>query len=197
MKYKTQFRTILLVLVLAAIACQVGTRPPALPTELPQIPTALPPLPTLDPNLSDKFEDEWQKAIVEAVTTGNFSVTITEGQLTELINRKNAEDPNATLSNIQVFLRNGQIQIYSNAATEAGSTTLQITATVAVTEAGIQLNVISAQLGIFPIPESLLSSISESINSALNGQDTAGAENIQIQSIEIAEGYMTITGTLK
>lgn len=189
--------TSLITLILAALACQAGSNP--LPTNLPQIPTALPSLPTLDPNLSDKFEEEWQKAIADAIATGNFSVTITEGQITDFINRKNAENPEATpLSDIQVFLRDGQIQIISNADTDAGSATLQITATLSVTAEGtIQFNIVSAKLGIFPVPESLLSSISQTVNDTLNGQDAAGAENLQIQSIEIAEGYMTISGTLK
>jgi hypothetical protein len=194
-KFNTKLLTIFVILLLAALACQAGTRP--IPTGIPQIPTALPSLPTLDPNLSNNFEEEWQKALADVLANGTFNVTVTEGQISEFINRENAENPEATsLSNIQVFLRDGQVQIISDADTEAGSATLQITATVAVTAEGtIQFNVVSAQLGIFPVPESLLSSISQSVNDALNGQ-IAGAENVQVQSIEIGEGFMTISGTV-
>lgn len=196
MKKRILLFTLLFTLILAALACQAGT--PSFPTSLPQLPTALPPIPTLDPDLSDRFEEEWQKSVVEALTSGNFSVTITEGQFSDFINRKNAENPNATLSNIQVFLRDGQVQLYATTESDPNSTSVQITATVAVTEAGkLQFTVVSAQLGSFPIPDSILNSISESINNALNGQDTPGTENIHITSIVIAEGYMTITGTLK
>lgn len=198
MKHKTHLFTLIFMLLLSALACQAGANSPTLPTGLPQVPTGLPAIPTFDPSLTAKFEEEWQKSIVEAVATGNFSVTITEGQFSEFINRKNAENPNAALSNIQIFLRDGQIQLYSTADSEAGSTTLQITASVAVSAEGkLQVNVISAQLGIFPVPESILSSISQSINDALNGQGTTGAENIQLQSVVITDGYMTITGTIK
>ena len=191
MKHKKHFLSIFFLLALAALACNAGVNTPALPTGLPTIPT-------LDPNLSDKFEEEWQKSLVEAAATGDFSVTITEGQFTDFLNRKNAENSNSTLSNIQVFLRDGQIQIYSAAESDAGSTTLQISATLSLTAEGkLQLNVTSAQLGIFPVPESILESVSQSINDALTGQGTTGSENIQLQSIVIADGFMTITGTIK
>ncbi|GAB4578693.1 MAG: hypothetical protein Fur0022_14290 [Anaerolineales bacterium] len=193
---KFQILTFLITLFLSALACQAGANPPTLPEM--QVPTALPAVPTFDPNLTNKFEEEWQKSIVEAVTTGSFTVTITEGQFSEFINRKNAENPNSALSNIQIFLRDGQIQLYSTAESDSGSTTLQITATVALSAEGkLQVTVTSAQLGIFPVPESILSSISQSINDALNGQGTTGAENIQLESVVITDGYMTITGTIK
>jgi hypothetical protein len=191
MKHKKHFLTILLMFILSMLACQAGSNPPALPTGLPAIPT-------LDPNLSDKFEVEWQKALVEAAATGNFTVTITEGQFTEFINRKNAENSSSTLSDIQVFLRDGQIQVFSVAENDSGSTTLQIVATLSVTAEGkLQFDVISAQLGPFPVPESVLDSLSQSINNALTGQGITGSENIQLQSIVIADGFMTITGTIK
>ncbi len=190
MQYKNYIFTIFLVLVLAALACASGV-PSALPTGLPSIPT-------LDPDLSDNFEEQWQKSIVEAVTTGNFSVTITEGQFTDFLNRKTAENPESALSNIQVFLRDGQIQIYSVTDTNSGSTTLQIIGTLSVTAEGkLQISVISAQLGNFPVPDSILTSVSKSINDALSGQGTTGSDQIQFQSIVIAEGYLTISGTLK
>lgn len=196
MKKQTLLFTILFILILAALACQTGT--PTVPTALPPLPTALPALPTLDPNLSDQFEEAWQNAIDQASQGGNFSVTITEGQFSDFVNRNNAQNPNASLSNIQLFLRDGQVQLYATTESDPNSTAVQITATVAVTEAGqLQFNVVSAQLGNFPIPDSILTSISDSINNALNGQGTSGAENIHITSIIIAEGYMTITGTLK
>ncbi len=190
MKYKNHFLTIFLMLILATLACEAGANSPTLPTGLPSIPT-------LDPNLSDNFEEQWQKSIVEAVATGNFSVTITEGQLTDFLNRKNAENPDAVLSNIQVFLRDGQIQIYS-VTSDTNATSLQIIGTMSVSAEGkLQINIISAQLGNFPVPESLLSSVSQSINDALSGQGTTGADQLQLQSVVIAEGYLTITGTLK
>lgn len=175
------------------LACQAGATP-----TLPPVPTGLPALPTLDPTIVDKFEDEWQKSIVEAITTGNFTVTITEGQLSEFFNRKNAENPNSALSNIQIFLRDGQIQFYSTAESDAGNTTLQITSTVGLSEDGkLQVTVTSAQLGIFPVPEAILTSVSQSLTEALNGQGAAGADKIQLQSVIIQDGYMTITGTIK
>jgi hypothetical protein len=191
MRFKKQFLIIFLVLTLAALACEAGGN-------LPTSPTGLPSIPTLDPNLSETFESEWQKSMVEAVAAGQFSVTITEGQLTDFFNRKNAQNPNATLSNVQVFLRDGQIQFYGATNHETGSTTLQITATVSVTDAGkLQFNVVSAQLGPIPVPEAILSSVSQFFNDALNGQGTTGADQIQLQRIVITDGYMTITGTLK
>jgi len=191
MKRRISFFFILFILVLAALACNAGNNPPALPTSLPAIPT-------LDPNLSDKFEDEWQKSLAEAIATGNFTVTITEGQLTEFINRKNDENQNSTLSDIQVFLRDGQIQIYSTAANDSGSTTLEIVATVGVSPEGVlQIDVVSAKLGPFPVPDPMLEGISQSINDALNGQGTTGSDKIQIESIVIADGFMTISGKIQ
>ena len=191
MKHRKYFLSILFIFILAALACNAGSNSPALPTGLPVIPT-------LDPNLSDKFEDEWQKSLAEAITTGNFTVTITEGQLTEFINRKNAENANSSLSDIQVFLRDGQIQLLSTAENDSGSTSLQITATLGVSPEGVlQFNVVSAKLGPFSVPEQMLDSISQSINDALSGKGTTGSEKLQIETIVIADGFMTISGKLK
>ena len=188
MNHKKIFLPILLILILAVLACNAGVSTPS-------IPTGLPPIPTLDPDLSDKFEDEWQKSLVEAIATGNFSVTITEGQITDFINRKNAENPDASISNVHVFLRDEQIQIIGQTETDAGAnTTLQIVASVVVLEGKLQVNVISAQLGPLPVPTQLLDSISISINDALNGQNVEGSEKLQLESIVITDGFMTITG---
>jgi hypothetical protein len=191
MKNKKTFLSIFLVLIFAALACNAGINPPAIPTGLPSIPT-------LDPNLSDKFEEEWQKSLVEALATGNFEVTITEGQLTEFVNRKNSENPNSALSNIQVFLRDGQIQLYSAAENETGSATLQITASVSVNADGkLQADVISAQLGPFPVPEQMLEGLSNTLNDALSGQGTEASGTLQIETVEISDGFMTISGKIK
>jgi len=191
MKRKIYLLTILLTLLLAALACNAGNGTPSPPT-------GLPPIPTLDPNLSDKFEDVWQKSLAEAVATGNFSVTITEGQITEFVNRKNAENPEAALSDIQVFLRDGQIQIIGQTKNDSGnSTTLQITASVVIVEGKLQVNILSAKLGPLPVPPQILDSVSISINDALNGQNVAGSEKLQLESIVITDGLMTITGKIK
>jgi hypothetical protein len=135
---------------------------------------------------------------VEALASGNFSVTITEGQLTEFVNRKNAENPDSPISNIQVFLRDGQIQLYSAAENDSGSATLQITASVSVTAEGqLQAEIISAQLGPFPVPEAMLEGFSSTINEALTGQGAQGSEKLQIETILITDGYMTISGKIK
>lgn len=192
MKQKLHMLTLCFVLLGAILACTSGASTPVVPTGLPSIPT-------LDPNLSDRFEEAWQKAIVEAVATSHFSVTITEGQITDFINRKNAENQSAAVSDIQVFLRDGQIQVIGQTENNSGNaTTLQLVATVLVAEDGkLQIKITSAQLGNLPIPTQLLDSLTKSINDALNGQSTTGTERLQIESIVIAEGYMTITGKIK
>jgi len=197
MKQKNHFLTILLALVFAMLACNLGSTP-ALPTALPPLPSAIPQIPTFDPNIIETLENEWLKAIAEAVVTGNFSVTITEGQLTDFINRKNAENPNSTVSAIQVFLRDGQIQFLGNAESEAGSATLEVLITVSVTAEGkVQFDVTTAKIGPFPVPESMLDSISQSVNEALSSPDAQFADKIFVESVEIRDGFMTIMGTMK
>jgi hypothetical protein len=190
MRYKKNFLTIFLMLILAALACNAGNSTPLIPADLPPIPTLA--------NLSDKFEDEWQKSLAEAVATGNFTVTITESQITDFINRKNAENPDANVSDIRLYLRDGQIQIIGQANNDSGaSTTLQIVTSVIVVEEKLQVNITSAQLGVFPVPAQLLDSISISINDALNGQNTADSEKLQFENIVIVDGLMTITGKIE
>lgn len=188
MNAKHHFLLITIVLLLAALACNAGQQPPALPT---QLPADLPPEP--DPNAT--FEDEWKKALADALTSGSFTLTITEAQLTELINRKVSENPQANLSNLQVFLRDGEIQLQGISDSGAGSATLQINIRVSVSSDGkLQAEVTSAQLGPFPVPESLLTGISQTMNDSLNEQN---ADKVQIESIVIENGTMSLTGTLK
>ena len=188
---KRQFHalTCFLVLVLATLACGSGTRPVSAPTALPSVPT-------FDPNTTETFENQWVKAITEAVATGQFSFTVTEGQFTDFINRKNAENANSKVSGLQVFLRDGQIQLIGQAESDAGSANLEVFISVNITsESKVQFTVTSAKLGPFPVPQNILDNISTSINDALTRQDNA--DKVAIESIEIRDGFMTISGKIK
>jgi len=171
----------------AGLACGLplgGPTPPASP-----IPVST--------EAAGQLQDLWKSA-VENSSNGEVSVVVTEEQLTSYAAIKLAEQADPPLSDLQIFLRDGKVQIYGTAKAGTISTKAVIVLSAAVTpEGALKLSVDQANFGPLPVPASLLDDLSKALDEGLTGKLGSQASGLKITSLLIADGQMTITGTVK
>ncbi len=177
---------VLMTLAGAGLACNIavgGPTPPASPI-------------AVSTEAVGQLEEVWKSA-VENSANGEVSVTLTEEQLTSFAALKIAEQPDAPVQDVQVFLRDGKIQLYGTAQAGSISTTVLIVLKPTVTSEGLlDLEVEEADFGPLPVPDALLENVSKALDEALTGQVGSQATGFKITSALIADGQMTLTGAI-
>jgi hypothetical protein len=107
-------------------------------------------------------------------------------------------DKTPLITNPQVYLRDGQMQIYGKTQQGIFAANIGIIVSVGVDEAGQpKIEIVSADFGPFPAPEGLKDAISAIIREAYTGSLGPVATGLRIETIVIANGVMTITGRIR
>jgi len=183
MKTQIRFASILLLLAAVTLACNLGSR---------QTPAPPPPVST---EAVQNLEATLENAADKIRETGEVQLEIDEAQLTSLVAFKLQESGDDLISDPQVYLRDGQIQVFGTVERQNVSGTARVALTVDVDEEGHpDLNVVSASLGPFPIPQQVVDNIETELDEAFTEQLDSLAPNTRFESIVIADGKMTITG---
>ena len=150
------------------------------------------------PISSEAAEDLIQSietAVGQAVSDKQFTLVITEAQVTSLVNIELENINEAPISNVQVFLRNEQIQVRGDV--EQSGIKLEFTSvlTASIDENGqIKFNVISAKAGPFTIPQDLIDKMIGNLETNFAKQFLPNADVVVLDNISIQNGEMTITG---
>ena len=143
-----------------------------------------------------QLTEVWKSAIANA-QNGQVSVIINETQITSFLALKLSQQQNPPLTDVQVYLRDGKVQIFGNAKAGSVSTTALVVLGVNVSAEGqISFAVEKADFGPVPVPKSLLETLSSSLNEAFTGKVGTFATGIKITSIGIADGNMAIIGAV-
>lgn len=180
------------VLVLGVIACTINVGGPAYPDQH---------IPVSTEAVGD-FQSAMQTAAAAGVESGDVTLVITEAQLTSfLVYRLQTQSQTKIqplFTDPQVFLRNGEIQIYGTARQGYLEATIAIVVTAGVDEQG-QLKIIltSADFGPLPVPTGLKDAITASIQEAYTGAIGPAAIGFRLESITVTDGTMTIVGRTK
>lgn len=183
----------LFVLVLVSLACTIFVGGPDY--------SSLPPIP-VSTEAADSIKDELKRAVEAGAQTGVVTINLTEPQITSYLAARMQTDPGLQqedkkplITDPQVYLRDGQMQIYGK--TQQGIMTANIGIIVQV---GVDANgqplieITSADFGPFDAPEELKSAITAMVKEAYTGSLGPVATGLRIESISIANGVMTITG---
>jgi hypothetical protein len=172
-------------LAAASLACSLGLGGPTPPAS---------PIP-----VSTDAAGQLEEIITQAAgnsQNGEVTVVVTEEQLTSFVALKLAEDPDAALKDPQVFLRDGQIILYGSARVGSVTAPAEIRLDIATdAEGGLDVTVASANFGPLPVPQSMLDTLSASLDEAVSGRLGPQATGIRITSIVVGDGEMSITGT--
>ncbi len=179
---------LILPLILAALACSVFVGGPAYPET---------PIPVSTEDIGI-VEQQFSDAATAAVSTGIMTLNITESQLTSIVAAKLDAQSNPLITEPQVYLRDGKIQIYGKAVQGNLQANVRIVLTATLDESGKPLiNVESVDFGPLPAPESMNKAVSKMVDEAFTGALGPAATGFRLQSITIADGTMTLTGRVK
>lgn len=177
-----------MVLAAGAIACRINLGGPELPTET--IPVSTEAVTSLD--------EAWAAAIKGSEATGSFTMVINESQLTSLVTQSLEKQENPPIRDPQVFLRDGQLQLYGTATRGNLEATVRLIVSVAVDADGYpDIRIVSGDFGPFPLPEDVLNGFSAVIDEAFTGEVGPIATGIRLESIVIDGGLMAITGRVR
>lgn len=151
------------------------------------------------------IQDEIRRAIEAAAQTGVITVNLTEPQITSYLAARLQTDPSLQQSDNkplitepQVYLRDGQMQIYGKTQQGMFTANIGILVNMGVDANGQpQIDVVSADFGPFPAPEGLKDAITAMVREAYTGSLGPVATGLRIESIAIANGVMTVTGRVR
>ncbi len=155
----------LFILFLSILACTINIGGPAYPDQ--RIP------------VSTEAVGELQSAVETAVAAGEASgqvtLVITETQLTSYLAARLQSQAQPLFTDPQVYLRDGQIQIYGLAQQGYLQASIQIIVTAGVDDQGrLKIELTSADFGPLPVPSGLNEAVSATIQEALHGCDRSG-----------------------
>jgi len=175
-------------LVLASLACTIFVGGPDLPAQ---------PIP-VSADAVTSLGDQVKAAVDAGAQSGQLSLTITEPQLTSLLAFKLQSDPNPFITDPQVYLRNGQVQIYGKAHQGYFEANVGIVVAASVDDQGQpKVDVVSTDFGPFPAPQGLNEAISAMVQEAFSGSLGPVFTGFRLEAITIGDGVMLLTGRVK
>ncbi|NJC98529.1 MAG: hypothetical protein C3F07_10230 [Anaerolineales bacterium] len=185
----------LLTLVLASLACTVFVGGPDYSDRTP-IPVSA--------EAAESLKEEIRRAFEAGASTGEVTIQITEPQITSVLALRLQSDQNLQqdskplITDPQVYLRDGQMQIFGKTQQGMFTANIGIVVTVGIDETGKpKIEVSSADFGPFPTPDGIKEAISAMIEEAYTGSLGPVATGLRIQNITIADGIMTVTGRIR
>ena len=168
-----------LLLVLSIVACTINVGGPAYPEN--SIPVST--------DAAGEIESVVQTSVAASISSGQITFIISENQITSFLYYKLQSQTDPLFENPQVFLRDGQIQIFG---------TISIILSAGVDDQGqLMLALTSADFGPLPVPAGIKDAITAIIQEAYTGAIGPVATGFRLEGITIDGGTMTITGKIK
>jgi hypothetical protein len=175
-------------LVLAVLACTMNIGGPTYPT--PAIPVST--------EAAGELQSSLETAVSAGTVSGEITLIFTEPQLTSYLSYKLQAQSKPLITNPQVYLRDGQLQIYGTASNGYFEATSRIVLSAGVDDQGqLKVELTSADFGPLPVPNGLKDLITNTIQEAYAGALGPVATGFRLQSVTISDGTMTIVGQTK
>ena len=179
---------LILPLALAAFACTIFVGGPDYPAT---------PIP-VSTEAVGSLNDEISAAETAAANSGTITLTINETQITSVLAENLDQQTDPFITNPQVYLRDGSIQVYGKAVQGNLQANVRIVLNATLDPDGKPLiTVTSADFGPLPAPAGLNDAISSLVDEAFTGALGPAAIGFRLESITIADGVMTLTGRVK
>ncbi len=177
-----------LVLTLATLACTIHLGGPEFPN------TSIP----VSTEAALGLQEEVQRALAEGAESGIVTITFTEEQITSYLTFKLQNRPQPMFQEPQVYLRDGEMQIYGTVRRGYFVANIGIVLTVGVSEQGKpEIRITSVDFGPFPVPEGLKEALTAIIEEAYTGALGPVATGFRLESITIGDGEMVVVGRIK
>jgi hypothetical protein len=182
------FRLLLVILALvsASLACNLpftGTPTPAYE-----------PVP-ISTKAAGELVDSVKAAIERYQQTGLLELTLDERQLTSMLVFSLQEQADINLVDPQIHLRDDQIILTGGVEQIAGQVAAEIILKPGVDASGQpQLEIVSARLGILPLPAVVLNEVIDAASDLIAQQIAAAGADFRLESITVGEGVLEIRG---
>lgn len=187
---KLRFTFFLAAILAASFACNFpGVSSPA------TAPTA--PVPVSSEAVQE-LEENLRSAAATAASGGVVNLVITEAQLTSLASLELQAIQDPKIENIQIRLRDGQILTTAKVTVNGVALNLSLTSSVYIGADGIpKSQTVAAKLGPLPLPDNIVDLFTQEIDNLLAEQMIYDGRRVIVQSLDIADGSMTIMGYLE
>jgi len=175
-------------LILAILACTLNIGGPAYPDQ--RIPVST--------EAMNELQSAIQTAEAAGAESGQITLVINESQLSSYLAEKLKTQSDSLITNPQVYLQDGQIQVYGTAQQGYLQANIEIVVKAGVDEQGqLKIEITSADFGPLPVPAGLQETVSSTIQEAYTGTIGPAVLGFRLESITIANGTMTIIGRTK
>ncbi len=158
--------------------------------------------PTAEPIPVSVEAAESIQTIIDSATitdeqTKSVAFTVTQEQVTSFAVQEMANHPEANISNLQIYLQDGKIDIYAVYTQEYFDINVHLILTAEI-DANNQLaiKIETVDLGNIPAPEGLLDTISSLLDETVTNSLIPATTGFRMESIYIADGMATISGTV-
>lgn len=187
-KYNPALLVAALAIAMIPLACTIFVGGPEYPA------TSIP----ISTEAVGSLDDQFHASETAAADSGKLTLSVNETQITSLLAQKLSSQSAPLIQDPQVFLRDGEIQVYGKASQANLLANVRIVLKASVDAEGKPvLTVISTDFGPFPAPQGLNDSVSAMIDQAFTGSFGPAATGLRLESISIADGIMTLTGQVK
>jgi uncharacterized protein YpmS len=144
---------------------------------------------------AQSLEETARAALDNAAQKGVVDLVVDESQVTSLLAFELQKSNQQFISDPQVYLRDGQMQVNAKVKSENIAADAMIIIEPQVDATGrVTFEIVSAKVGPIPLPGDIVSQIETGVNQVFNQQLGAMAPNVFIDSLVIADGLMTIKG---
>ena len=172
-------------LLLLSLACNLPNRTAQIPSETIPVTT----------QAVESLQEDIHQAGEDIQTDGQATLVIDEAELTSLVafELQNQETP--VLQEPQIYLREGQLILLGKVKQDNALVSIELALKVSANSDGrLDYQIVSAKIGILPLPEALYEKYSEQINTVFASKINPQVDAIFIDKITIADGVMTIQG---
>ena len=146
----------------------------------------------------ESMQAQFENAFKSGANGENIILTITETQITSFLALKLESEADPFFTEPQVYLRNGQMQIFGKATQGNFTVTINVVVSIGIDSQGQpDIQIVSADFGPLPVPESLASGLSAIIKEAFTGAVGPVATGFRIEKIAITDGFMVMSGKVK
>ncbi|WKZ36551.1 MAG: hypothetical protein QY332_01255 [Anaerolineales bacterium] len=147
--------------------------------------------------VSDKIALDTVKILENAIPQpGSLSsATITEQQITSWFAMEMKDSPDLPLSDVQVYLRDGRIQVWGIVSGNESSTSALIVGTLKIDSSNQpHFEIESLQIGRQIIPKILVSQVQSWLNQVIADQINSQVPGLELMNISVTKGLITVSG---
>lgn len=140
---------------------------------------------------ADRFKQNFNQALQETTVSHEAQLRITNAEITSIIATELSQTGQIPVNNPQVWFTAGRIYMTGEVSAFGLTNDATIIATPLVQDGRIVVEVQEAKMGLFDFPESMLESLTQTVNDSLANT----LIDIQITRLEVLEGEMIVIGT--